>query len=157
MILARQNKNGKYHNKVGFYYPINKEKYKSSTTPIYKSDLERRMMRYLDSTDAVLSWIYEPTCIRYIDLSTIDPRTNRPGKYRRYFVDFIASVKQKDGTIKNILIEVKSKKETIEPKNKTNINEYSTWIKNNCKWNAAKKFCESKGMAFVIITDEQLT
>ena len=149
-------KNGKYHSKSGYYFVQHPEKYLSKTKPIFKSNLERLMMKYLDNNPNVINWIYEPRPIYYRDYSQIDHSTGRPGKQRKYFIDFVATVKTPDNHLKTIWIEVKSEKETHPPKNKNNKLEVETWIRNQSKWDAAKKLCESKGIEFVIITDEQL-
>ena len=65
MVQIHKNR-GKYQNaKTGKYLPLNPQKYKGTQLPIYKSDLERRMMLYLDTTNAVIEWIYEPQSIKY--------------------------------------------------------------------------------------------
>jgi inorganic pyrophosphatase len=70
-------------------------------------------------------------------------------------------MKTKTGT-KTFLIEVKSKKETIalvksarkKPENYRK--ELQTWIRNNCKWEAASRVAKTRGWEFKILTEEQL-
>lgn len=147
---------GKYNNKVGAYYPINREKYAGHAYPIFKSDLERRMMRYLDENPKVVKWIYEPRAIQYRDMSMPD-KNGRLGKIRRYYIDFVATILTGDNSVKTVWIEVKSYKETIPPKDTASQTDKETWIRNNCKWQTAKQLCESNGNAFVIITDKELS
>lgn len=157
MILPNKpGSNGKYHSKIGRFFPLHPEKYVGQSTPIFKSDLERRMMAYLDKTDSVVSWMYEPEqAIRYRDLSR--PDKYGQGKERKYYIDFVAVVKTPDNKLKTVWIEVKSKKETVPPKNKNNRLDMETWVRNQSKWAAAKKLSESKGVQFLIITEDQLS
>ena len=154
-MIISHGANGKYHSKSGYYNVQHPEKYLSKTRPIFKSDLERLMMKYLDENQNVVSWIYEPRPIYYKDFSKLDS-CGRPGKQRKYYIDFVATIKTADNHLKTVWIEVKSEKETHPPKNKNNKLEMETWVRNQSKWTAAKKLCEAKGMEFVIITESQL-
>lgn len=148
MIQARPDNNGKYNSKVGHYIPLHPEKYKGSAGLMYKSDLERLMMLYLDKNPNVVSWTYEPFSIKYNDASS-------GGKQRKYYIDFAAVIKS-GNFLKTVWIEVKSKRETHEPKNKNNIREMQTWVKNQSKWAAAIKSAKERGHEFMVITEDQL-
>lgn len=148
---------GKYRSsKTGVYFVQHPEKYKGKTAPIFKSNLERLMMKYLDNNPNIVYWIYEPNPIQYRDYSQIDRTTGRPGKQRKYYIDFVAVVKTSNNQFQTIWIEVKAYNETIPPKDKNNRDAIETWVRNQSKWEAAKKLCESKGIQFVVITDKQL-
>ena len=59
------------------------------------------------------------------------------------------------------MIEVKPKKQTIEPevkkrKTKGYIYEVMEYAKNQAKWEAAKEFCEDRQWEFKVITEEDL-
>lgn len=151
MIIPHKNNNGKYSNaKTGYYFPLNPEKYiAENKTIIFKSTLEQRLMLYLDKNPAVISWAYEKFPIKYIDKSSY------PEKVRRYYIDFIAKIKS-GNTIKTVWIEVKSQKEVDRPKNKNNIKDNLLWLKNQCKWQAAKLLAKQYNAEFVIITEKQL-
>lgn len=111
MVSVNPGKRGKYsHAATGRYFPLHPEKYKGATVPVYKSDLERRCMLYLDKNPAIVQWSYEPKPIKYID------KSSSPPKVRRYFIDFVA-VAQVGLVKKTIWIEVKPYSETIRPKN----------------------------------------
>ena len=101
-----------------------------------------------------MEWGSEEFFIPYFD-----PTTN---KVRRYFPDFIVKIKENSGNIKKYLVEVKPKKQTIEPKQtkgkqkKTFINEVMMYNKNIAKWKAAKEWCEDHMIEFKIITEDEL-
>lgn len=140
---------GKYDNaKCGQYHPLNPEKYTGKYPLIYKSDLERRLMLYLDKNSSILSWEYEPKAMYYFDKVT--------QKKRRYYIDFKAVAKVGQFQ-KNIWIEVKNSCETVCPKNKKNTEAMKTWITNNCKWEAARILAKSKNCEFHIITEKELS
>lgn len=139
----------------GRFYPKNKQKYKGdSNNIIYRSLWERKFMNYCDSTDAVIEWQSEEFCIPY--LSPVD------NKIHRYFPDFLMKVKESSGEIKTYLIEIKPKKQTVEPeknpkrKTKRWINEIYTWNVNQAKWKAAEEYCKDRLYEFKILTEKEL-
>jgi hypothetical protein len=76
-------------------------------------------------------------------------------------VDFIVEMKTAVGGIKTMLIEVKPKKQTREPKkpkqqSRNYIYEARTWITNKAKWEAAKTAAESRGWEFRVLTEDDL-
>ncbi len=111
-------------------------------------------MKYCDNNPNIIQWGSEEFFINYFD-----PTTN---KVRRYFPDFFVKIKNKSGEIKKYIIEVKPKKQTIEPtknpkrKTKSWINEVLTYEKNKSKWEAATEFCKDNLMEFKIITEDEL-
>ena len=116
--------------------------------PEYKSQLEYLCMRFLDSSDTVLAWSYEPMAIKYFD------RVHN--KVRRYYIDFTAILKVGNFK-KTVWIEVKSEVETKPPKNKNNAKDQATWLTNCCKWESAQALAKAKGYEFHILTEAQLT
>ena len=95
----------------GRYIPKNPKKYKGNPQRIiYRSMWERRLMDYCDRTSRVLEWGSEEIAIPYV--SPVDQRIHR------YFPDFYMKVKQKDGTLKRFIIEVKPKGQ-LKPPTKT--------------------------------------
>ena len=75
--------------------------------------------------------------------------------------DFIIKVKESTGQIKTYVIEVKPKKQTMEPKKKSRVTksyiyECKTYAVNQAKWKAATEFCEDRRIEFKIITEEEL-
>lgn len=138
----------------GRYNPTNPRKYRGDPDKIiYRSLWERRFMVYCDNTDEVLEWGSEEIIIPYI--SPLD------GRMHRYFPDFYTKVRQRDGTIKKLLIEVKPKAQCGPPKipkrkTKRFINEVRTWGVNKAKWESAIEFCKDRGMEFMILTEDHL-
>jgi hypothetical protein len=138
----------------GRYSPKHPEKYKGDPTKIiYRSSWERRLMVYLDENKSVIQWSSEEIAIPY--RSPIDNR------YHRYFPDFYVKAIDKDGNIREQLLEVKPKKETREPTKrkrvtKQYITEVTTWGKNQAKWKAAEEYCLDRGWQFKLITETEL-
>lgn len=137
----------------GKYSPSNPRKYKGNPTEIYyRSSWELKFMKWCDGNPNVLEWGSEEIVVPY--------RSPLDGKYHRYFVDFYIKVNTANGT-KKYLIEIKPKKQTIEPqvqqrKTKKYIYEVATYVKNVAKWEAAKEYCEDRRMEFLILTEDHL-
>lgn len=120
---------------------------------IYRSLLERNLMKFCDMNDSVLEWGSENVIVPYI--SPID------NKYHRYFVDFLIKFIKKDGTKETWLVEVKPEKQTKPPKaqeRKTRryLKECRTYAVNEAKWNAAIEHCKKKNWKFKIMTEKYL-
>lgn len=110
-------------------------------------------MKYLDESSEVLSWSSEEIVIPY--RSPID------GKIHRYFPDFYVKRRSKDKTIETLVIEIKPKSQVLPPKVKEKVDrrylrEVKTYGINSAKWEAAKRYCENKDWAFVILTEKDL-
>ena len=138
----------------GKYQPSYPQKYKGNPTNIiYRSLWERRFMVYCDTNENILEWGSEELALPY--RSPID------NKIHRYFPDFYIKVKESNGSIKKYLIEIKPKKQTVEPqvqkrKTKGYIYEVYEYAKNQAKWKAAKEFCEDRQWTFKILTEDDL-
>lgn len=138
----------------GKFRPKHPKKYRGDPTKIiYRSLWERNCMRYFDQNPNVLKWSSEEVIVPY--KSPID------GRYHRYFPDFLIRVKNKQGVLETIMIEVKPFKETKEPKPQTRLTkkylyEVKTWGINKSKWEAAIEFCKDRKWKFMIITEKEL-
>lgn len=136
------------------WFPTNPKKYLGDPSNIWaRSSWELKIMKWLDAHPDVLSWSSEELIIPYYN-----PLDN---KYHRYYPDFFAKMKHKDGTISNVVIEVKPHYQTIEPKkpdkiNKRYLSDLQNWIVNNSKWEAAKKICEEKKWKFTLLTEKTI-
>jgi hypothetical protein len=138
----------------GYFKPKNPHKYKGNPTNIvYRSSYELKLMIRLDNHQDVVWWGSEEQIIPY--RSPVDNRIHR------YFPDFVASVRTKDGKTETIMIEVKPKSQTKEPERKSKperryIQEVLTYGVNQAKWKAAKEFCADRGWKFCIFTEDEL-
>ena len=140
--------------KQGFFKPLNPQKYRGNPTNIiYRSTWERRVMNWLDTTENIVEWGSEELIIPY--------RSPTDGKIHRYFPDFIVKVKSNDGKTRTMILEIKPKKQSVEPQKKKRvtkqyIQEVATWGINQAKWKAAKEFCEDRRWEFQILTEDNL-
>jgi hypothetical protein len=125
------------------------EKYDGDHTQvIYRSGWERFAFKWCENQEDIKSWSSEETIIPYI--SAVD------NKYHRYFVDL--KLNMKDGSV--VLVEIKPDKQTRPPKSKRRtkrfISESLEYVKNECKWKAAKEYCLDRGWHFQIWTEHTL-
>jgi hypothetical protein len=146
-------KNKKYVQ--GIFNPKNPQKYKGSIPIIFRSRLELLSMRYLDNNTNILTWGSESVIIPYI--------SPKDGRVHRYFVDLVASLKDRnDGKIKKLLIEIKPDKQTRPPsfsakkKQSTMIYEKYQWAVNSAKWQSARDWCKKNGYTFLILSEKHL-
>ena len=138
----------------GRYRPSNPKKYRGdSSNIIYRSLWERKFMVYCDNQTKILEWGSEEIVLPY--RSPID------NKVHRYFPDFYIKVKESNGKIKRYIIEIKPKKQTVEPKMKKRktkgyIYEVYEYARNQAKWKAAEEFCKDRLWEFKVLTEEEL-
>jgi len=138
----------------GKYKPQNPQKYKGDPTNIiYRSSWERKFLVYCDNNKNIIEYSSEEIALPY--RSPLDNRVHR------YFPDFYIKVKESNGQIKKYLVEIKPKKQTVEPqikqrRTKQYIYEVTEWAKNQAKWKAAREFCEDRQWEFKVITEDEL-
>lgn len=138
----------------GRFTPKNPQKYiGDAKNIIYRSSWEARVMHKLDVSDWCISWASEEISIPY--LSPADSR------YHRYFPDFIVKYKDKTGSLKTMMIEIKPHKQSEPPTPKKRItkqyiNEVVTYGINQAKWKAANEFCLDRGWQFRVLTEKEL-
>jgi hypothetical protein len=95
----------------GTFRPSNPQKYVGDyKNIIYRSSWECRVMNWLDKNPSIVSWASEEVIIPYV--SPVD------GRWHRYFPDFVVKVKDKNGVLKTMMLEVKPKKQTKKQNNK---------------------------------------
>jgi hypothetical protein len=133
----------------GKYKPKNLKKYRGDYTKItYRSLWERQTFRWIDGEPSIVEWNSEEVVIPY--------RCQTDGKMHRYFID----VYFKTAAGKKYLIEIKPDKQTRPPtstkRTKRFITESLTYIKNQCKWEAATKFASDNNCTFEIWTEHTL-
>ena len=138
----------------GKYKPSYPKKYKGDPTNIiYRSLWERKFMVYCDLNENILEWGSEELALPY--------RSPVDGRIHRYFPDFYIKVRETSGQIKKYIIEIKPKKQTLEPqiqkrKTKNYIYEVVEYAKNQAKWKAAQEFCKDRMWEFKVLTEDEL-
>lgn len=147
----------RYHQ--GYFKPKNPEKYAGDPTrSIYRSGWELKVMSRFDRDPNVLKWASEELQVQY--QCPIDPT-----RVRRYFPDFVARIKAKDGSLTTWMIEVKPRSKLdapTPPKGKGKraearyLNELLDYRKNESKWKAAREYCRRHGMKFRVLTEKEL-
>ena len=138
------------------YRPSYPKKYKGDPNNIIcRSSWERKFCAWCDLNENIVEWASEEFCMPYI--SPLDR------KIHRYFPDFLIKVRERGGTTKTYVVEVKPKRQTQPPKRpksnkatKTFINEAKTYEVNMAKWRAAVEWCKDRRLEFKIITEDEL-
>lgn len=139
---------------TGRFSPRNPRKYRGNPTNIiYRSTWECRVMNWLDTSEHIVEWGSEEFSIPY--------RSPVDGKMHRYFPDFYVKVRQKDDTIRTMVLEIKPHKQTVEPTKKSRvtkqyIQEVVTYGVNQAKWKYAEEFCKDRGWQFKVLTEHDL-
>lgn len=137
----------------GLFKPINFQKYEGDPTNIiFRSSWEKILFNWFDRSANCVLWSSEEVVIGY--MSPVD------GKMHRYFVDAKATFKQKDGSKKTFLIEIKPFAQTLPPKNTRNkrvlMEAVATYQVNQAKWEAARRYCEERNWTFQVVTEYEL-
>ena len=136
------------------YYPSYPKKYKGNPNNIIcRSNWERKFCQWCDNNENILEWGSEEIIIPY--------RSPLDGRIHRHFPDFYIKVRESNGSVKKYIIEVKPKKQCVEPKvqkkrTPTYIREVAEYAKNQAKWKAAKDYCEDRLLQFKILTEDNL-
>lgn len=140
--------------KQGFFRPINPKKYHGDVNNIvYRSSWELKLLSFLDINPNIIEYSSEEIIIPYIS-----PKDNR---YHKYYPDMLVKIKNTQGKIETVLIEIKPFAQTLPPVKKsritkTFITEVLTYAINQAKFEAAQKYCDTKGWKFQIMTEKEL-
>lgn len=157
----------------GQYVPVHPEKCLntngkiSAKPPEYRSSWELKFMRYCDIRDRVLEWGSEIIKIPYY--SEVD------GKTHQYVTDFYFVCRPVHGEgVQKYICEVKPKSQVAnldengdvvypDPPKVKSQKALQAWQErcnviriNNCKWQAARKWCRENGFIFKILSEEQV-
>ena len=171
MINAKPN-NKNYHQ--GNYIPQNKDKVLKLNTQggvYYRSSWEQKIMLWLDMKSEVFQWGAE--CLEIPYQMTHFDNGDMKLKSHRYYPDFFYRMRLSDGTLKEVVVEVKPMKEykmvqdlnegrmTIPEKGgvkKLKSFEYDLKMayQNKMKWETMINWCNKKGYDFIIITEQHL-
>ena len=130
-------------------YPLkHPEKYLGNASDVvFRSSWELRFMQFLDANPHITKWASEEVKIPYIKPTD--------GGVHNYFPDFFVQYKDKDGNVRNELIEIKPANQT-KLRKKASIKEQVTFAVNKAKWEAAAAWCEQRKIHFRILTETQL-
>lgn len=134
----------------GKFNPKNLGKYEGDFHRIeYRSLWERQVFRFCDDNEAIVRWSSEEVIVPY--------RCKTDNRVHRYFVDL--KITFKNGDI--YLIEIKPKKETLEPKKRARaskgyLTEVLKYVKNMSKWESANEYARQRGWKFEIWTEETI-
>jgi len=133
---------------AGRFRPLNPGKYIGDPTNIwYRSSYEFRAMRYLDNDPGVLRWSSEEIVVPY--------RSPKDGRIHRYFPDvFYETARGK------FLVEIKPFDLCIPPRQRKRtrkfLAEVMTYGVNMAKFEAARRYAESRGWQFKVWSEEHL-
>jgi len=136
------------------YTPKFMNKYIGNYPLKMRSSWELSFAKWLDYNENVVRWSNEKHAIRYYD--------PMQGKQRRYFPDFYAAIRNKEGKVVEYIIEIKPKKETKPPRKtsaqskKTKMYQEATYITNSAKFEAAQNYCKKMGYCWKIISEQEL-
>lgn len=139
--------------KQGIFIPVHPEKYVGSSQIKYRSSWELRLMKWLDNHPSIICWNSEDFIVKYV--SPLD------NKQHKYYIDFVAKMRLKDGSEKTYAIEVKPLKEMVPPSNRIRnkqrlLIETTTYIVNQAKWETAKEYCTKIGIEFIVLNETDL-
>ena len=145
---------GPQSTRKGIYTPKHPDKYVGDATSIrYMSSWELSVHQFFDRNPNVLRWSSEEIAIPYVKPTD--------GRVHRYFPDYWIEYRDKQGNLKQEIIEVKPDAQTRSPTRKgkarrTQIYEQLTYTVNIAKWRSATLFCKERGIVFRILTEKQL-
>ena len=132
----------------GLFTPKNPEKYLGDITKIrFLSSWELKFMIMCDTKPYILKWGSEEFRVKYWN-----PLKN---KVCDYIPDFIIKYKNKHDEVITEVIEIKPKKQSVISKKMSDYDK-AALIVNQAKWSAAVSLCESHGIKFRVLTEEEL-
>jgi hypothetical protein len=143
----------------GKYKPRNPEKYIGDINNIIcRSSWETRFCTFCDTNEKILKWSSEPIGIPYY--SKLD------GRQHTYYVDFYIRVEKHDGSIQEMILEIKPQRQVKKPvlesqkptakSIKAHNDRLRTWITNMSKFEAAMEWAHKRGFDFKIVDENFL-
>ena len=164
--------NNKNYNQ-GNYVPKNKDKViKLNTQGVvyFRSSWEKKIMHWLDYNPTITKWGAE--CLRIPYQMTHFNNGDSKIKEHCYYPDFYYEMRLSDGTLKQIVVEVKPMKEynmvialnegklSVPEKGAKKLKSFEYDLKmaykNKNKWETMINWCNMKGYEFIIITEQHL-
>lgn len=104
-------------------------------------------MQFCDINPNIINWGSEEFKIPYWH-----PIKN---KVCNYIPDFIIKYKNAAGQLVSEVIEIKPKKQSVLSPRMSNYDKVQLVI-NHAKWTSAKLFCESRGVKFRVVTEQDM-
>jgi hypothetical protein len=151
--------------KTGFYTIQNPSKYFGEKKELkYKSGLEERVFYYCDNNLNVIKWGYEVIKIEYLKPIFENWQLHHVEKHN-YIPDLYLEIKENSGNIVKYLVEIKSKSDTIPPKQPSRMTQKAllqyqfkaqTYACNSNKWKSAEKWCKNNGIVWKLLTDDKI-
>lgn len=139
--------------KSGRFIPKNKEKYIGAAEIItYRSSWEETALNFFDNNPNVVRWSYEDIRIPYLK-----PMPNSQNIKRAIYIpDAYIEYYNSKGVLVKELLEIKPKSQTRKSKSRNvtrKLYEDYVYAVNMCKWQAAERWANSRGIVFRIITE----
>lgn len=131
----------------GIYNVMNPLKYAGNKAPRYRSGWEHAFMRFCDNNNNIVMWASESINIPY--------RHPLTGKQTIYVPDFLIQYRNKRNQVVTELIEIKPKKQSVL-ESKASQRDKAIVAVNYAKWDAAQKWCRRQGIAFRVITEDDI-
>lgn len=125
----------------------NPEKYVGKGQPTYRSSWEFAFMNMCDNHSGILQWASEAIHVNY--------RNPFTGKNTIYVPDFLIVYVDANGKKHAEVIEIKPSKETTMEAAKS-VRDKAAVALNMFKWEAARKFCQSQGLTFRVINEQDI-
>ena len=132
----------------GIYEIKNPKKYIGKGKPRYRSGWELTFMIFADNNDKILQWASESIQIPY--------RNPLTGKHTIYIPDFFIIYQNAKGQQIAELVEIKPKKQTMIQEKVTSARDRAAVVLNHAKWAAANAYCKRVGIAFRVVTEDQI-
>lgn len=131
-----------------FFTPKNPEKYVGKKKPFYRSGWELVFMQFCDNNDSIIQWASEAIAIPYKN-----PLTGKPSQY---IPDFFVLYENKRGQQVAEIVEIKPKKQSLIESRTASAKDRAIVAVNHAKWAAAKAYCQRLGVAFRVITEDDI-
>lgn len=140
----------------GKFEPKYPEKYQGDVNNIvYRSSWELDFFNFLDRNKNVVKWSSEEFFIEYAKPLPNEQRFTKGRYYPDVYVEFYDG----KGNYKKQLIEVKPLKQLSKSKSKkSRVKEYEnyTFLVNQAKWHATRRWCKLNNVEFRILTEDGL-
>ena len=126
----------------------NPDKYVGKKQPTYRSSWELTFMDFCDNNPGIKKWSSETIAVPYFN-----PLKNRKAMY---VPDFFIMYEDAQGTMHAEVIEIKPTKETSLKAAGKSVYNQAMAVMNQCKWQAADKWCQDQGFKFRILTENDI-